>query len=61
MLHKIIVNKAIERKQIFKNLNEYIQKIKSLVMEIDQNAEIYLFGSVPEKNTTIQATSTYSS
>jgi len=50
MSNKIIINMAIERKQVFENLYEYIKKIKKIVKNIDENAEIYLFGSVPEKN-----------
>ena len=41
---------AIKRREAFKNLKQHLRQIKTIVQEIDQDAEVYLFGSVPENN-----------
>lgn len=47
-----LVQIAIKRREVFDNLNKYLETIKGTVQEIDPNAEIYIFGSVPNKNYT---------
>jgi len=49
MSHEIIIEMAIKRREVFNNLNEYLQTIKDVVKKIDNRAELYLFGSVAEK------------
>lgn len=41
---------AIKRREVFKNLKQYLQKIKKAAKGFDKNAKVYLFGSVPENN-----------
>lgn len=50
MSHKILVETAIKRREIFKKLNKYLGIIKETVRKIDPKAEVYMFGSVAEKN-----------
>jgi hypothetical protein len=47
-----LVQIAIKRREVFDNLDKYLETIKGTVQEIDPNAEIYIFGSVPNKNYT---------
>jgi len=47
-----LVQAAIKRREIFDHLDRYLDTIKRIVQKIDQNAEVYIFGSVPEKNYT---------
>ena len=47
-----LVQAAIKRREIFDNLDMYLDTIKRVVQKIDSNADIYIFGSVPEKNYT---------
>jgi len=46
--HKLLVKEALRRQEIFKNLDKYLEVIKSTVKSLDKNAEVYLFGSVAE-------------
>ena len=48
MSHELLVKEALRRQEIFKNLNKYLRIIKSTVEKLDENAEVYLFGSVAE-------------
>ena len=48
MSHELLVKEALRRQEIFKNLDKYLRIIKSTVEELDENAEVYLFGSVAE-------------
>ncbi len=48
MSHKLLVKEALRRQKIFKNLGEYLEVIKSIVKKLEENAEVYLFGSVAE-------------
>ncbi|MEM3725761.1 MAG: nucleotidyltransferase domain-containing protein [Candidatus Bathyarchaeia archaeon] len=50
MSHKILIENAVKRQKAFKNLEKNLQNIKKTVKKLDPNAEIYLFGSVAEKN-----------
>jgi len=52
MSHENIIQMALKRREVFNNLKQYLQMIKKTVQEIDRSAEIYLFGSVPDKNYT---------
>ncbi len=47
---ELILKYAIKRREVFKNLNGYLARIKKVVKNIDPQAEIYLFGSVAEGN-----------
>ncbi len=47
---ELILKYATKRREVFKNLNEYLAKIKKVIKNIDPQAEIYLFGSVAEGN-----------
>ena len=46
------VQEAIKRREIFHHLDRHLETIKRTVQKIDQDAEVYVFGSVPEKNYT---------
>lgn len=50
-----MIERALRRQEVFKNLNHYLRIIKDIVLRIDPNAEVFLFGSVAE------GTYTYSS
>ncbi len=47
---ELILKYATKRREVFKNLNGYLAKIKKVIKNIDPQAEIYLFGSVAEGN-----------
>ncbi|MEM2884651.1 MAG: nucleotidyltransferase domain-containing protein [Thermoproteota archaeon] len=49
MSHEIIIEMAMKRREAFDNLKEYLKTIKGVVEKLDDKAELYLFGSVPEK------------
>ena len=44
----MLVKEALRRQEIFKNLDKYLRIIRSTVEELDENAKVYLFGSVAE-------------
>jgi Nucleotidyltransferase domain. len=46
------VKEALRRREIFDNLGEYLVKIKELIKQIDENARVFLFGSVAKGNWT---------
>lgn len=45
---KLIVEEARRRAEVFRRLDEYLKAIARAVKELDENAEVYLFGSVAE-------------
>lgn len=45
---ELILKYARRRRDVFENLDKYLEKIKEIVKNIDHDAEIYLFGSVAE-------------
>ena len=45
---RLLVEDAKRRAEVFKNLNKYMQVIAETVKELDEDAEVYLFGSVAE-------------
>jgi predicted nucleotidyltransferase len=47
--HELLVKRALDRQEVFRNLPKYIKIVKQTMEGIDSNAEIYLFGSVAEK------------
>ncbi len=49
MSHDVIVETALKRQEAFDNLARYLQIIKKTVRNLDQKAEIYLFGSAAGK------------
>jgi predicted nucleotidyltransferase len=50
MSHEILVKAALKRQEVFKNLAEHLETIKRTVHKLDPKAEIFIFGSVAEKN-----------
>lgn len=50
MSHKILVEVALKRRRVFRNLPEYLRIIKDTVCKLDSKVEVYMFGSVAEKN-----------
>lgn len=50
MSHKILVEVALKRREVFSKLQEYLRVIKDVVCKLDSKAEVYMFGSVAEKN-----------
>lgn len=47
-----MVRMAVERQEVFRNLEKYLQIIKETVNKLDPYAEFYLFGSVAENRYT---------
>jgi predicted nucleotidyltransferase len=50
MSHEILVKTALRRRKAFRNLAEHLETIKKTVHKLDPKAEIFMFGSVAEKN-----------
>ncbi|MBS7621175.1 nucleotidyltransferase domain-containing protein [Candidatus Bathyarchaeota archaeon] len=50
MSHKILIEAALKRRKVFEKLPEYLRIIKDTVCKLDPKAEVYMFGSVAEKN-----------
>ena len=48
MFEDLIVEEARRRREIFNNLPRYLEIIIDTVKSLDENARIYLFGSVAE-------------
>ncbi|QOJ79210.1 nucleotidyltransferase domain-containing protein [Infirmifilum lucidum] len=48
MSEELLVREAKRRAEVFRNLPEYLKLIRDTVLRLDENAEIYLFGSVAE-------------
>ncbi len=48
MSHDVLVKRALERREAFIKLRERLETIKRVVHELDQKAEVFLFGSVAE-------------
>ena len=46
MSEKILIREARRRREIFKNLQRYLDRIRETVKSIDKEARVYLFGSV---------------
>jgi len=49
MSNEILIENALKRQETFKNLKKHLQTIKETTRKLDPKAEIYLFGSVPQK------------
>lgn len=47
-----LIETALKRREAFKNLAEKLEIIKKVVRKLDPEAQIYLFGSVAQKNHT---------
>jgi len=45
---ELLVREARRRIEVFKNLERYLRVIVDVVKGLDENAEVYLFGSVTE-------------
>jgi len=45
---RLLIEEAKRRAEIFRNLPKYLRVILNTVRSIDENAEVYLFGSVAE-------------
>ena len=50
MSHEILVKTALKRREAFRNLAEHLKTIKRTVRKLDPKAEIFIFGSVADKN-----------
>lgn len=50
MSNKILVTSALKKREVFRKLPEYLGIIKDAVGKLDPKAEVYVFGSVAEKN-----------
>lgn len=48
MSERLLIEEAKRRAEIFRNLPKYLRVILNTVRSIDENAEVYLFGSVAE-------------
>jgi len=46
---KLIIERALQRQEIFRNLPKYLRTIKITVQKLDPKAKVYLFGSVAEE------------
>lgn len=55
MSRDFLVEEALRRREVFENLEKYLQKVKEAVKSVDKDAEIYLFGSVVEKTHTFSS------
>lgn len=49
MSRELLVKRALDRQETFRNLPKYLGIIKQTIQNLDSKAEIYLFGSVAEK------------
>jgi len=45
---ELLIKEAKRRAEVFRNLNRYLTILANVVEQIDDKAEIYLFGSVAE-------------
>jgi len=45
MSSEVLLKRALERREVFRNLEKHIQTIKEIVSKIDPKAEVYIFGS----------------
>jgi len=52
MSREIAVRTAVRRREVFTNLEKYLQTIKETVSRLDPYGEVYLFGSVAENRHT---------
>ncbi|MEM4863234.1 MAG: nucleotidyltransferase domain-containing protein [Candidatus Nezhaarchaeales archaeon] len=55
MSEKLLVKLAKHRAEVFRNLEHYLKVIVKAVKELDENAEVYLFGSVAEGTYTLSS------
>ncbi len=55
MSKDIVIRDALRRRKIFEDLEENLGKVKSMVLELDPQAEVYLFGSVAEGRHTLSS------
>jgi predicted nucleotidyltransferase len=51
-VYEYLIAEALKRREVFNNLNSYLQKLKVVILKVDPKAEVYLFGSVAEKKHT---------
>lgn len=52
MSYELIVKAALNRREVFRNLDKHLKTIKETVTKLDPQAEEYLFGSVAENRHT---------
>lgn len=48
MSYELILYEILSRQDVFNNIDRYLRLIVEVVKSIDENASIYLFGSVAE-------------
>jgi len=44
----ILIKRALKRREAFRRLRKHLETIKRVVHKLDQEAEVFLFGSVAE-------------
>ncbi len=55
MSDKALLDEAMRRRAVFNNLEHYLARIKQVVKELDEDGEVYLFGSVTEGEHTLSS------
>ncbi len=55
MSERLLVKLAKHRVEVFRNLKHYLKVIVEAVKEIDEKAEVYLFGSITEGTYTLSS------
>ena len=55
MSEELLVKEAKRRAEVFKNLQKYLKTLVRVVKELDEGAEVYLFGSVAEGKHTLSS------
>ncbi len=54
-MYDYLINEVKKRQEVFRNLDKYLRIIKDTVRELDQEAEVYLIGSVAEGTYTLSS------
>ena len=52
---ELLVKEAKRKAEVFKNLQKYLKTLVRVVKELDEDAEVYLFGSVAEGKHTLSS------
>jgi len=55
LLEKLLVKLAKHRAEVFRNLEHYLKIIVEAIKDLDEKAEVYLFGSVVEGTYTLSS------
>ncbi|RLI40048.1 nucleotidyltransferase domain-containing protein [Candidatus Bathyarchaeota archaeon] len=49
MSDDVLVKVALRRRDVFRNLRKYLEVVKRVVLKLDPDGKVFLFGSVAEK------------